>query len=215
MQSAMASRVPSWMKRTGVILGLFVVLAVVAFTQWRSSGKAPMAPEAAAKTVAPSASTPTNQAGPPSPIREPRKLTSLDERRAIADRIAAAQAARGATRAAPRPQLPDQPENRGTIEAADIQTAVRAMIPHIAECYEAALPQLGDGKLTVVANMTLTGDPDVGTLVDAKELSADTGKPLPASFDDCVRSTLQLIALPPLKEGDKVDVRYPFTFNPN
>jgi hypothetical protein len=28
----------------------------------------------------------------------------------------------------------------------------------------------------------------------------------------CVRSTFQVMALPPLAEGDKLDVRYPFKF---
>src|SRR5688572_17349713 len=105
MQSARASRVPSWMKRTGLVLVLVVAIAVVAFTQWRSSGLAPTGSAAAAKAVVRDTAMPARVAEPASPIREPRKLSSLDERRAIADRIAAAHAARGATRAAPRPQL--------------------------------------------------------------------------------------------------------------
>ena len=37
--------------------------------------------------------------------------------------------------------------------------------------------------------------------------------PLPAGFDDCLRSTLQTLELPPLAEGNEVKVTYPFMFS--
>jgi hypothetical protein len=36
--------------------------------------------------------------------------------------------------------------------------------------------------------------------------------PLPASFDECLRTTLESLELPPLAEGDTVRVTYPFVF---
>jgi hypothetical protein len=89
---------------------------------------------------------------------------------------------------------------------------MRELVPHIAECYEAAIPNLAQPDMSVLARLTLTGDPDIGTIVDAHELVDGAGEPLPAAFDDCLRSTFQLMALPPLAEGDKIEVRYPFEF---
>ena len=37
------------------------------------------------------------------------------------------------------------------------------------------------------------------------------GQPLPAELDDCLRGTLQTIQLPPLREGDKLTVKYVFS----
>ena len=68
-------------------------------------------------------------------------------------------------------------------------------------------------QLELVAELTLTGDPDVGTLIDAKELADKAGTKLPATFDDCLRTTFQSLALPPLKGGDIVTVHYPFVFS--
>jgi hypothetical protein len=141
------------------------------------------------------------------------RLANSDERKQLADRIASAQVARAASRSAPLPRLPDQTAADETkISKTEIRAAMRELVPHIAECYEAAIPNLAQPDMSVLARLTLTGDPDIGTIVDAHELVDGAGEPLPAAFDDCLRSTFQLMALPPLAEGDKIEVRYPFEF---
>lgn len=141
------------------------------------------------------------------------KLASVDERKRLADRIASAQAARAANHASPVPRLPDLPDDSQTaISKTAIRSAMYELVPYIGECYEAAIPTLVTPDISVLASLTLIGDPDVGTIVDAHELADKTGRPLPRSFDDCLRNTLQLMALPPLAEGDKIEVRYPFSF---
>ena len=57
--------------------------------------------------------------------------------------------------------------------------------------------------------IVLTGDPDVGTLVDAPTaLQGNDGNPLPKQFDDCVRGQLQTLELPPMKTGDGFTVDF-------
>ena len=69
--------------------------------------------------------------------------------------------------------------------------------------------------LEIVAKLDLTGDRDINTLIDAPQLADQHGDPLPAKFDDCMRTALQQLELPPLAEGDHVLVHYPFVFNKN
>jgi len=61
--------------------------------------------------------------------------------------------------------------------------------------------------------MTLTGVPDIGTVIDADQIADESGKPLDPKLDDCLRSTLQSLGLPPLTEGDKISVKYSFRFD--
>ncbi len=142
------------------------------------------------------------------------KLANADERKQLADRIASAQAARAASRSAPIPRLPDgSAEEETAISKTEIRSAMRELVPYITACYEEAIPKLGDAPdISVLAELTLIGAPDVGTIVDAHGLADRDGNSLVQSFDDCLRNTFQLMALPPLAEGDKIEVRYPFEF---
>ena len=57
-------------------------------------------------------------------------------------------------------------------------------------------------QLTVLTNVLITTDPDVGAVVSAEALTDPDGKPLPAAFDDCIRDMLQTFTLPPLPPTD-------------
>ena len=96
-----------------------------------------------------------------------------------------------------------------------LRTAMQEALPFLSGCYEKALPKLARPKLTISTHMTLTGDPDVGTLIDVEQLFDDNGTALPAALDACLRDALQSLELPPLAEGDKVSVTYPFMFDQN
>lgn len=199
------------MKRIGVIAALAV--AGVAFWYLQRSP----APSAAASDAVPGTSPSTYGTGSQpatagKAVDKVTKLATADERRRLADRIAHAQATRGATSARPVPRLPDAPADEPAVNKTAIRSAMREMIPHLTECYEAARPTLPSPDFKMTAELTLTGDPDIGTIIDAKALADHAGAPLPAKLDDCLRSTFQLMALPPLAEGDKVEVRYPFEF---
>src|SRR5262249_23316928 len=157
-------------------------------------------PAAAAKTAErePASSTAPGAAKP----RVPAHVTKLtpDERKQIAERIAQAQAARGAHAAPVRPSLPPA-EKLDTNDLDPIQTtmlaAMKEATPFLAECYEKHVP---NAQRKAAAFMTLTGDPDIGTVIDADQISDENGKPLDPKLDDCLRTTLQSLALPPLTE---------------
>jgi hypothetical protein len=146
-----------------------------------------------------------------------RTFASGDERREVADQIASAQASR-AQSATPPPRLPPIAD---TFTSSDpvtmkqtVRGAMREVVAHLMTCYEGSLSTRGRKDLHIVAHLTLTGDPDIGTLIDAPQLFDDQGAPLPPQLDDCLRDTLQSLELPPLTEGDHVNLDYPITFHP-
>jgi hypothetical protein len=201
------------MKRLGIGVLVVAIVGAIWYLQ-RSTPKPSAAPESEPPKAA--------------PIAKVTKLGSVEERKLLAERIEKARADRAsigtshartsgtsgsvamATRAPAPPRLPEQvPE----ISAVEIRSAMRDVIPILTECYETALPTLTSPRLEITAELTLTGDPDIGTIIDAKQIADKTGHPLPAGFDDCLRSTFQTLALPPLQEGDQIEVRYPFLFD--
>jgi hypothetical protein len=214
MQRMARAGVSQIMKRLAVV----VALAGIGFAIWylRKPDKTAAAPERARDDapVKPSAAP-----APSGPIGRVTKLAP-EERKQLADRIAAAQAARksqpsggAAISAPPAPRLPDNlPEEETKISKTQIRDAMREVIPIVSECYEAAIPTLPDPNIEITAKMTLTGDPDIGTVIDADQIFYKDGSPLPAKFDDCLRTTFMSLALPPLAEGDKIEVHYPFRF---
>jgi len=196
------------MKRIAVVVVLGAALLWYA-TRAKPASHAPHAAPATGEVPASS----TARAAGARPVEHVTALASADERRAVADRIAAAQQRRGALHAAAPPSLPvldtgDLPAVKTTLKA-----AMHEVLSHLSDCYEASAAELPRGELRVVAKLTLTGDPDVGTLIDAHQLADGSGAPVPATFDDCVRGVLQSLELPPLAEGDTLDVTYPFMFS--
>jgi RNA polymerase sigma-70 factor (ECF subfamily) len=195
-----------------VVIGAVLVVAVAAIT-WTQLGAPPPDPVAttSAATVATGATNaPTSTTSAPTPA-EPRRFTRLAttaERQLTKDRIALAQSKRRANNPA-APSLPEAP----TMSKVTIRDAMREAIPYVQECYERALPTLSTPDLRIKAHLVLRGDPDVGTIVDAPQPLVDEhDQPLPASLDDCLRSTFQLLELPPLAEGDELVVNYPLRF---
>lgn len=146
--------------------------------------------------------------------RVPTHVTKLtpEERKRTADRIAAAHAARVASSTTPRPSLP-APDKLDSNDLDHVGTTVLAAmkeaIPFLAECYK----QHGHGAMTAAAMMTLTGDPDIGTVIDADQITEEDGKPIDPKLDDCLRGTMQTLALPPLTEGDRIKIKYSFKFD--
>lgn len=194
-------------------LGVAVLIAAIIGSVWYLQRSTPTT--SAATTEPAPVERPT-----PAPIGKVTKLGSIEERKLLADRIDKARALRSKSSSTGSPSMatsapaaPRLPEQATPISAVEVRTAMREVIPILAECYEAALPSLPDPRVEITAEMTLTGDPDVGTVIDAKQITGKDGQPLPAKFDDCLRSTFQTLALPPLTEGDEIEVRYPFVFD--
>jgi hypothetical protein len=87
-----------------------------------------------------------------------------------------------------------------------LKAALAEAIPFLAECYKTA--PITQRRPAV--QMTLTGDRDVGTLIDAEELRDQDGSPLDPELDDCLRTTLGSLELPPLDLAGPLRLQYSF-----
>ena len=61
--------------------------------------------------------------------------------------------------------------------------------------------------------MILTSDPEVGTVIDTQAIHDRAGQALPPALDDCLRTTMESLALPPLAAGGKLPLEYSFVFD--
>jgi len=142
-----------------------------------------------------------------------RRITE-DQRRALVEQIAAAHARRAAADAAhsTAPAAGGEPAtNSIDLEhvSAPVKDALGEAIPLLAECYE----KTGKHQPRAGVMMTLFGDPSVGTLIDPTQLVDAEGKPLEPALDRCLRDTFGTLELPPLDEGDKLELQYTFKFD--
>ena len=209
------------MKKLAVVVVLSVVAGVAVWRLAARDGGAAPSPSASAASVP--GAPPSSPAAPTSPDARPTPpghVTQLApvERQRLAEQIARSRSARPTASSPPSPapssavaaapELPPKPVDKATLRA-----AMHEVIPFLERCYTEALPTLASPNLEIAAHLTLEGDPDVGTIIDAQQLFDHDQHPLPAQFDDCVRSTLQSLSLPPLAEGDRIEVTYPFAFS--
>lgn len=135
------------------------------------------------------------------------------ERQQLAERIAAARArARQAeiSRAAATPS-PALPSSDDEIRLEQVSPAVRKSleesIPILAECFHDKQP-----KQTATVMMTMYSDPSVGMVIDTAEMTDEDGKPLASELDDCLGTTIESLALPPLEVGGHLPLQYSFRF---
>jgi len=156
------------------------------------------------KAAAPSASSVADVQAPPAHVRT---LANASERQQISDRIAHAHSVPVQPSLPPAEPEPANPE----LPKETVRAAMREVVMHLLDCYESASPL---EPLDVVAHLTLTGDPDVGTLIDASQIFDDKGAAIPPKLDDCLRGELQMLELPPLAEGNRVTIDYPLGFHP-
>jgi hypothetical protein len=99
----------------------------------------------------------------------------------------------------------DNPEH----VVSQMQSVFKQVKGYVAECVKQSGAEIKGFK----AELSLTGDPDIGTLIDASALTGADGQSLPAQFDDCVRSIMQSLELPPMAVGDEFKVNYEFLFD--
>lgn len=143
---------------------------------------------------------------------------SPEERERLAEQIAKAKANRpasgasGSTSTTPRPELADNGDAK--LVRTTMKEAMKEIIPYLAECFDKAGDKV-PAEIKVVADMTLTGDPDIGTIIDTNGVTDGDGKPLEPGFDLCLKDALVTIQMPPLSEGGEVKVTYPFLFSRN
>jgi|HubBroStandDraft_6_1064221.scaffolds.fasta_scaffold121050_2 hypothetical protein len=156
----------------------------------------------------------TAAATPPSKIV---KLRDRAERQQIAEQIAKAAASRRqhvadtqAAEPAVKPELPgsntmDSPEH----VLGNASIALRHVTEFLTDCAKRS-----PGVAGFKAKLALTGDPDVGTLIDidGSGMTGDDNMPLPSPFVDCVQDVLMDLELPPMAVGDHYKLDFNFSF---
>jgi hypothetical protein len=191
------------------VIAFVVALGLVIAIFWltRSKDEAPRRPVATAPGSAPV--TP-NKADPETVRRldKPARDTlraQIAEAREKARAAATAAAATASTSTTPPPALPDDTMKLEDV-AAPLQEALKQTIPIVAECY-ADQPGLREA----LAQLVLTTDPELGTVIDTTEITGANGEPLAPKLDTCMRESL---ALPPLgARAGKLPLQYTFKFD--
>jgi hypothetical protein len=207
----------AWM---GVGVAVAVAVAVLTWSRRGSDPRPAQAPPAGAPIAERAAAQP-GMAGtaapppPPPPPPPPTRVTRLGtatERQQIVAWIAAARAARaqraaasGAGAASAGAGTPNDLEHA----PAKLQAALGEAIPFLAECYKTGSAL----ERRPAVQLTLIGDPEVGTLVDADRLAAPGGKPLDPELEGCLRTTLASLELPPLGGTEPLHIEYSFRFD--
>ncbi len=165
----------------------------------------------AAPTPPPTATGPTAK---PGPTHELRTITPA-QRTEIAAQIAAARAARAEHKpAAPTESKPATPEpNQEYAAYADsfavgMSDALKSLFGTLGNCVKDK--GAAGSHRNAVVQITLDGDPDVGTLITTDAIADGTGQPVTHALDDCVRSALDGAELPPIKEGATLKTQFTF-----
>jgi len=195
-----------------------VIAAVGLVVWWRGRGGEPVS--RAAEPGRGSPAGPARAAGdpgagePPAPRGAPGHVRRLaaEERRRLGEQIAAAR--RRAREAAARATGPAgaAPAEDATIPleqvAQPLKDALQESIAILAECYREQPG--GDSLRTAAALMTMTSDPELGTVIDTGRINDAGGRPLALELEECLRDTIDSLALPPLGAGGKLQLQYTF-----
>lgn len=194
-----------------ILLALVIAGLLLALVGRRADDPAPLPPAATAtagERTRPTlvgrepdrASAPAAPGAAPteaSPARGLRRITAARHAE-LSAQLAAAQARRAAAPpAAPRKKL--------TVETIPdpVKQALQASLDVLGECY-------GDVRGFPVVVMTLVGDPAIGTIASPKAMTDEHGAPPPPAIEACLRETFHTLELPPLDEGDQVDIQFTF-----
>jgi hypothetical protein len=95
----------------------------------------------------------------------------------------------------------------------EIRNSVRDVLPLLADCYTQAPAEVQEAGGTLVAELTVTGEPDVGALIqDVAVIEGDDVLIANADFRECITQNLLSVELPPLDAGGELTIRYPFAF---
>lgn len=196
------------MRNVVALVVVVVIAGVLVWWKWQAHPTEQVAPPAPVAT----------KAGPtpaPLPAQQVRRLAP-EERKQLGLRIAAAlqraraerAAAASHAAAAGTPPPSDEDPNIPLEQVGKpLQDALNAAVPLLAKCYE----QAGSATpKTAVALMQMASDPDLGTVIDTAQMTDADGKPLAKTLDDCLRDTIENLALPPIGQLGKLQLQYSF-----
>ncbi|HZJ70665.1 MAG TPA: AgmX/PglI C-terminal domain-containing protein, partial [Planctomycetota bacterium] len=211
---------------TAAVAGALVVAAAAAVLLLLTRGNGSRDQSAGGGAGEPDRDAAHQEAPPSQESRWSRRFTSPEQRAALERAIQEARirrAAGGVPREAPPPprsigkrKIPAAGQasaggDDGDLDKEYIRSVVHDAQPLLRECYELALdedPTLS-GKLTV--EFTITGEPDVGGLVEEATTSKE-GIGANQTLAECVAETMLSLQFPAPANGGVVQVRYPFLF---
>jgi hypothetical protein len=212
--------------KTTVAVAAVVIVAIAALTLSRlSSRSSAITPPESVPPADSSATDAADKSGETDDVAATRdrssglrRLAGADERARLERQIADARERRLALAArtdqpsipqsASRPEL-DQPEGH---DRDYIQERMQELIPLIKECYTMALERDPTLSGTLIVDLTLVGEPDVGGLVGSSEVDPEESTLLEDGMSECVRETMYALEIDPPTGGGEVRVRYPFLF---
>ncbi len=199
--------------RAAAALGVVVAVLIVGWWLWRYDPDPVRAPSPARSAIHADSAIASN--APPVATGSARRVPHVtrlttEERAQTATRINDARKHHAAT--AP-PRLPE-----GSATADDTMATAQQVLAQLQAVTDdirsdvAACSKLPPDVKGFKTQITLTGDADIGTLIDAPSAGvADDGKPLPKAFDECVREHLQLLELPPIATGNAFTADFAIT----
>lgn len=144
-----------------------------------------------------------------------RRLAAAD-RKALGEQIAASRERWRASAAATgsagaRPALDDTI----TLEqvSQDLLASMKEAIPILSECYAQAFGSDASTHRVAAVKMDMVSDPDLGTVIDTATMTDGAGQALDPKLDDCLRTTIESLALPPFDVGGRLKIQYSFSFD--
>lgn len=149
------------------------------------------------------------------PPTETRRFASDSERRKAWERLVAARALReaGVTGAG---GAAGGGGAAAEVSKEDLQASVDEVLPMLAECFEMAGEVVRSEGGTLVAELIVGSEPEVGTIIEEASFLQDRSAPHmlgDPDFTECIHETLMSVEMPPLAAGGQLVIHYPFTFS--
>ena len=193
-----------------LVIAVAMIASAVMWWQRRAAPVPPAQPEPVAAAPAPAPATPPS----PAATAKTRRLAP-EERKQLGEKIATAvhkarEARAAQAKAAGTAVADDDPIIPLEAVGPELKDSLTAAIPILAECFQHA--GITDPH-TAVAQMTMTSDPDLGTVIDTADILGPDGKKLGPTLDTCLRDSIDSLALPPLGQPGKLQLQYSFKFD--
>ena len=190
------------------VIALVVALGIAAAIYWFTRSK-PEPPKPAVGTASATATT----TAAPTPVSKTEHVRQLDPtaRKQLREQLAVARTKGRAISTAPETQstkagsVPAEDPVISLEEAGPTVDALKETPALLAKCY-------GDQgeNFRALARMTIISDPDLGAVIDTDAIVDKDGKPVDAKIEECMRDTIDSLALPPMSKPGKLKVEYTF-----
>lgn len=201
------------MTKRSVLWFVIAVAMIASAVMWWHRRATPASPTPTAPAA--TATSPASGATPTAAATMKTRKLSREDRKQLGEKISAAvHAAREAraaqAKAAGAAVADEDPVIPLESVGPEVKDALTAAIPILAECFHDA--GITDPR-TAVAQMTMTSDPSLGTVIDTADILGPDGKKLGATLDTCLRDSIDSLALPPLGQPGKLQLQYSFRFD--